>query len=370
MELSRNDFSFEYPSELIAQEPADRRDQSRLLVRSPDGYLEEKRFEDIAHVLPENSLIITNNTRVFPSRLFCRTPTGGLVEIFLLALPLPQGDGSRVECLVRPFRKFKVGQVFPLSKGLRATVEEIFNLPSGPAVKMFFNLRPEALLTWCSEEGTMPLPPYIKREKLDDPQQLQDQERYQTVYAKEQGSVAAPTAGLHFTHGVMEDVKARNIVPLEVTLHVGAGTFLPVKSENVSEHFMHSERFLVSSETWKEILSHKEKGSVITAVGTTSFRTLESLAKMAGKDLRDGLQYCDQWQSTDLFIRPRTKEERYIPKIVDSLVTNFHQPESTLFMLICALIGFEEAHRTYRWAIENRFRLFSYGDSSLLRIKS
>jgi S-adenosylmethionine:tRNA ribosyltransferase-isomerase len=370
LELNRSDFSFKFPPELIAQEPSDRRDQSRLLVRSLDGNLEERRFEDIGNVLAENSLIITNNTRVFPSRLFCQTPTGGNVEIFLLALPMAHGDGSRVDCLVRPFRKFKLGQVFPMGRGLSATVDEIVDLPSGPAVKMFFDLKPEALLAWCSEEGTMPLPPYIKRERLGDAHEEQDRERYQTIYAKEQGSVAAPTAGLHFTQTVMDRLKGKNIEHLEVTLHVGAGTFLPVKSENVSEHFMHTEQFFVSSKTWKKILSHKKAGGKVTAVGTTSFRTLESLGKMAGNDLMDGLAFCDQWQTTDLFIRPKTKEDRYTPRVVDSLVTNFHQPESTLFMLICALIGFDEAHKTYSWAIEKKFRLFSYGDSSLLRLSS
>ncbi len=368
MNLNKSDFSFEYPSELIAQHPSDRRDRSRLLWRSKNGKIEEKRFDDISNGLAPNSLIITNNTRVFPSRLFCQTPSGGTVEVFLLTLPLPHVNGSEVDCLVKPFRKFKVGQVFQFADGLAAKVDSIMELPSGPAVKMIFDRSPEDLLTWCSLRGTIPLPPYIKRPKEPQGQSEEDKHRYQTVYAKEQGSVAAPTAGLHFSESVFQQLAEKGIRHLEVTLHVGAGTFLPVKSENISEHFMHSERFFVSSSTWKEVLAQKEAGAPVVAIGTTSFRTLESLVKMAGDDLVSGLSFCDQWQSTDLFVRPTTKEDRYIPRIVDSLVTNFHQPESTLFMLICALLGYEEAHRTYRWAIEREFRLFSYGDSSILEL--
>ncbi|MEI8024755.1 MAG: tRNA preQ1(34) S-adenosylmethionine ribosyltransferase-isomerase QueA [Pseudomonadota bacterium] len=368
MILKKSDFSFEYPSELIAQHASDRRDKSRLLVRSRNGKMEEKRFDDISNILAPNSLIITNNTRVFPSRLFCKTASGGTVEIFLLTLPLPHLDGSEVDCLVKPFRKFKVGQVFKFPEGLSATVGLILELPSGPAIKMIFDRSPEDLLTWCSLWGTIPLPPYIKRPKSTPAPNEADRQRYQTVYAKEQGSVAAPTAGLHFTEEVFQRLKEKGIRHLELTLHVGAGTFLPVKSEDISEHFMHTERFFVSSQTWNEVLAHKDKGGSIVAVGTTSFRTLESLARMAGDSLVSGLSFCDQWQSTDLFIRPKTKDERYVPRVINTLVTNFHQPESTLFMLICALLGYEEAHRTYRWAIEKEFQLFSYGDSSILEL--
>jgi len=368
LNLKKSDFSFEYPPELIAQHPSDGRDQSRLLVRRRNGIIDEKRFDDISNVLAPNSLVITNNTRVFPSRLFCETPNGGKVEIFLLSLPAPHKNGSQVDCLVKPFRKFKLGQVFLFWGGLSATVDRILELPSGPAVKMVFDRAPQELLTWCSLWGVIPLPPYIKRPRAPETQSEGDRERYQTVYAKEQGSVAAPTAGLHFTQPVFEQFKKNNIKHLEITLHVGAGTFLPVKSENISEHFMHVEQFYVPKETWKEILAQKDRGGQIVAVGTTSFRTLESLARMAGDDLSTALSYCDHWQATDLFIRPQTKDDRYVPRVADALVTNFHQPESTLFMLICALLGYEEAQKTYGWAIEKKFQLFSYGDSSFLEL--
>ncbi len=368
MNLKKSDFSFEYPSELIAQHASDRRDMSRLLVRSRNGHMEERRFDDISNILAPNSLIITNNTRVFPSRLFCKTPSGGTVEIFLLTLPMPHIAGSEVACLVKPFRKFKVGQVFHFSEDLSATVDSVLQLPSGPAIRMIFDRPPEDLLNWCALWGTIPLPPYIKRPSLPPAPNDTDRQRYQTVYAKVEGSVAAPTAGLHFTEAVFQQLAEKGMKHLEITLHVGAGTFLPVKSENISEHFMHSERFFVSSKAWNEILAHKKRGGPIVAVGTTSFRTLESLAKMAGDDLVSGLSFCDQWQSTDLFVRPATKDDRYVPQIVNTLITNFHQPESTLFMLICALLGYDEAHRTYRWAIEKEFKLFSYGDSSILEL--
>jgi len=369
VKLERKHFDFPFPQELVAQAPLDSREKSRLLMRNNMGHLSQHSFDEISSLLPKNSLLIKNNTQVFSSRLYGNLPTGGRAQIFLLHTPLAHPEGSFVKCLGKPHKKLSLNKIITFEGGLTGRIVDIVDLHSGPALNMVFNIKPSELIRWCSKFGHLPLPPYIKRKENEaDSISARDHERYQTVYAKQQGSVAAPTAGLHFTNDVFEKLKHNLIECEEVTLHVGGGTFLPVKSQDLSEHFMHEESYLVPSATWQKILEYKQKNLPVIVVGTTTFRTLESLAIAADGDLNRALTLCDQWQSTRLFVRPESMEDRYKPLVADYIITNFHQPESTLFMLICSLIGFENAHATYQHAIERKMRLFSYGDACLFQI--
>lgn len=353
----------------MAQAPVESREKSRLLKRTNMGALSLHSFSDIAELLPSHCLLLTNNTQVFSSRLYGTLPSGGAAQIFLLHMPLPHPEGSVVECLGRPHKKFNVGKIISFTHELRGRIDEIINLPSGPALKIVFNFDPNTLIQWCASHGTLPLPPYIKRQKNgDESLSLEDKERYQTVYAKQQGSVAAPTAGLHFTKDIFEILKTRSIEIAEITLHVGGGTFLPVRADDLSKHYMHEETYLVPTQTWQKIIDAKSNNRPIVVVGTTTFRALESLSLSVDRDLDLGRGLCDTWQRTRLFIRPETEHDRYKPAIADMIITNFHQPESTLFMLICALIGFRNAHETYGFAIESNMRLFSYGDACLFEL--
>lgn len=365
MQLKKTDFLYEYPEELIAQHPASQRDASRLLVRKKSGEILTSSFANILDFLPANSLIITNDTRVFESRLFGNLPSGGKVEVFFLTYPKTSEAGSLVECLVRPLRKFSVGTKIIFNNDVLGEVEAVLRESATPVVQMKFALQPTELAKWCQLEGSIPLPPYIRREGKP---LIEDKERYQTVYADQARSVAAPTAGLHFTPDLLSRLPAKNLKRLAITLHVGGGTFLPVKTDDLNQHFMHTEEYLISSAVWKEIVNGKKAGRSIVTVGTTSFRALESFAKLAGGNLEEASKHCDLPQTTNLFIRPQTPDDHYKPSVSDFLITNFHQPESTLFMLICSLIGFHEAHATYQRAIKEKFRLFSYGDSSLLEL--
>lgn len=339
--MKKSDFYFELPEELIAQTPLEKRDSSRLLhLNKVTGEMEHRHFYDLLDYLREGDCMVFNDSRVLPARLIGARPSGGSVELVLLR---DLGEG-RWECLSRPGRKTKPGTEILFGDGeLKATVEAVAE--GGNRIVRFDY---EGIFLEVLERlGKMPLPPYIKEE-------LQDGERYQTVYSREVGSAAAPTAGLHFTKELMEKIAAKGVKLCFVTLHVGLGTFRPVKAEEIEDHEMHSEFCVVPEETAKIVTETKRNGGRVIAVGTTSCRTLESFA------LEDGsLPVTSGW--TNIFIYPGYKF-----KCIDALVTNFHLPESTLIMLVSALAGRENILNAYNEAVKQRYRFFSFGDAMFI----
>lgn len=356
-------YSFSVPDELVAQNPKDKRDHSKLLERSSEGKISHKTFCDLAESLPEDSLIILNETKVFSCRLLTKTKTGGKLEVFLLENPLSK-KSSELKALVRPLKKIKESMTLDFEKDISAKVLKIEKEGTSQIVSLSFNLSYETLANWIEEKGTIPLPPYIKRK--DRSKHEEDLERYQTVYAKNTGSVAAPTAGLHFTPELMAKLKEKNIEIATVTLHVGLGTFLPIKEEIITNHKMHEETYLVPKKTLEKIEGKKKNGKKIILVGTTSLRCLESFFLKAKNEKLEPKELTNKWLKTNLFVHPQSEGEIYKPQICDALITNFHQPNSSLFILICALLGKDEALKAYHEAIENRYRFYSYGDSNLL----
>lgn len=339
MNWKTSDFYYDLPEELIAQTPAEPRDSSRLLVYHRDTKeIEHRIFHDITDYLKAGDVLVVNRTRVLPARLFAATEHGGRVEVLLLKrLSLTEW-----EVLVRPGKKCKIGTKLVVNEELSLEVTGI--TPSGERhVKFFFEGTFEDVL---SRAGNMPLPPYI-HEKLSDP------ERYQTVYSRESGSAAAPTAGLHFTKELLQKIKGMGVEIAEVLLHVGLGTFRPVKEENILDHKMHVEEYEVSEEAANTVNRAKREGRRVIAVGTTSVRTLETVADEQGF-------LCPQKGETSIFIYPP-----YRFRCVDALITNFHLPESTLLMLVSAFCSREEMLRVYREAVECRYRFFSFGDCCL-----
>ncbi len=339
--MKRSDFWFDLPEELIAQTPLEQRDQSRLLcLDKVTGEMEHRHFYELPELLRPGDCLVLNDSRVLPARLIGTRSTGGSVELVLLR---DLGDG-RWECLSRPGKKTRPGTELSFGGGqLTAVVEEVAE--GGNRIVRF---RYEGVfLEVLSQLGKMPLPPYIKAE-------LKDPERYQTVYSRQPGSAAAPTAGLHFTPELLEKIRAKGVQIAPVTLHVGLGTFRPVKEENIEDHPMHAEFCIVPAETARIVTETKRNGGRVVAVGTTSCRTLESFA------LADGsLPEKSGW--TDIFIYPG-----YRFKCVDALVTNFHLPESTLIMLVSALAGREHILNAYRAAVDARYRFFSFGDAMII----
>ncbi len=355
------DFEYPHPDELVAQTPCVDRDGARLLVRAADGALRHRAIPDLTSELAAGTLLVLNDTRVFPSRLKARLSTGGYVEIFLLEA----ADDGTWTALARPLKKLRPGIELALGAGATVTVQG----REDERVRVRFTL-PDGigLFDWLELHGIVPLPPYIKRPDPVAASVSPDHARYQTIYARDLGSVAAPTAGLHFTERLFAALRAKDVEARFVSLHVGAGTFLGVKTEDPSAHKMHREPFYVGRATVLALIAARRAGRPVVAVGTTTFRTLEQLGALAG-DVNDDaalLALADRWLSTELFIYPRTASHRYLPRLVTGLVTNFHQPKSTLFMLICALIGHAEATALYAEAVAGRYRLFSYGDASLL----
>lgn len=339
--MRKSDFYFDLPEELIAQTPLERRDSSRLLhLDKVTGALEHRHFYELLDYLREGDCMVFNDSRVLPARLIGARPTGGSVELVLLR---DLGEG-RWECLSRPGRKTKPGTEILFGNGeLKATVESVAE--GGNRIVRFAY---EGIFLEVLERlGKMPLPPYIKEE-------LQDSERYQTVYSREIGSAAAPTAGLHFTKELMEKIAAKGVKLCYVTLHVGLGTFRPVKAEEIEEHEMHSEFCMIPEETARTVTETKKNGGRVIAVGTTSCRTLESFAGADGC-----LPAASGW--TNIFIYPG-----YTFKCVDALVTNFHLPESTLIMLVSALAGREHVLHAYEEAVKERYRFFSFGDAMFI----
>ncbi len=362
-ELTLEDFDYPFPERLVAQEPCQRRDLARLCVRRPDGSTVDSQVADLTTELPTDSLLILNETKVFPSRLLGRLATGGEIELFLLD-PLP---GGHWRALGRPLKKLKPGTVVQLPAAVSARVVAKSDDGAGTAfVELEFNRTPEQFSHWLDQHAYIPLPPYIKREEPGPAAASPDKERYQTVYAEQSGSVAAPTAGLHFTPELMAALEAKGIEIRRVCLHVGAGTFLPVKTNDISQHKMHAERYRVGRQTALSLQAARQAGRPVVAVGTTTLRSLEDLYRKAHGDIQRMVEMADAWATTELFLRPRTAAERYKPWVIDGLVTNFHQPCSTLFMLVSALIGLDAAREFYAQAIAKDYRLYSYGDASLL----
>ncbi|KGG81521.1 S-adenosylmethionine tRNA ribosyltransferase [Caloranaerobacter azorensis H53214] len=341
--MRRQDFYFDLPEELIAQYPIEKRDSSRLMVLDKEtGAIEHKEFKDIIDYLNKGDCLVLNDTRVIPARLFGKKKdTGGKIEFLLLN----RVEKDKWQVLVKPGKRARIGTTFVFGDGLlKADVLDIDEEGVRIVEFKYDGIFEEVL----DKLGEIPLPPYIK-------QKLEDRERYQTVYSKKEGSAAAPTAGLHFTDELLEKIKEKGVEIVYITLHVGLGTFRPVKVDNLDEHKMHSEFFEVSDKAANTINEIKKKGGKIIAVGTTTTRTLESSSNSEGLVIpKRG------W--TDIFIYPGYKF-----KVIDKLITNFHLPESTLIMLVSALAGRENVLRAYNIAVKEKYRFFSFGDAMLIK---
>lgn len=365
-QLTLKDFHYDLPDELVAQAPLEDRSASRLLQRYASGRIEHRHFAELPDILPANTHLIFNDTRVMPGRLLGQTAHGGKIEIMLLR---PEdGSDSKWIALGKPFKKLSRGSQVFFSGGCEGTVLERYEDGSQPSLLIRFNKAGDDFANWMDGAGFIPLPPYIHRKDAAAAPHSPDRERYQTIYAQERGSVAAPTAGLHFTDELWKRLEQKGVTLVPVTLHVGGGTFLPVKNDQIENHVMHSERFRVSRRSYESLQKAIESGHPIIAVGTTSLRCIESLARAVAKQGPDNL--LDRWLETDLYLYPTTTEDRIQPWAISGLLTNFHQPESSLLMLVSALIGYQAIRDTYAEAIKERYRFFSYGDASLLWLRN
>lgn len=339
--MKTKDFYYDLPKELIAQHPEEKRDHSRLLVLDKKtGEMEHKHFYDIKDYLKKGDLLVLNDTKVMPARIYGhREGKEEKIEFLLL-----NHKGDIWECLSKPGKKAKLGTKIIFSDKLSAVVVDISDDGS-----RFLKFEYEGIFEEILDElGEMPLPPYIT-------EKLEDKNRYQTVYAREEGSAAAPTAGLHFTKELLQELSDMGVEICYITLHVGLGTFRPVKVENVDEHEMHSEFYVMTKEVADKINAAKERGSRVIAVGTTSVRTVESIADENGR-------VCEKSGFTNIFIYPPYKF-----KCIDALITNFHLPESTLLMLVSSLSSREIILKAYEEAVKERYRFFSFGDAMFIR---
>ncbi|MEI3356106.1 MAG: tRNA preQ1(34) S-adenosylmethionine ribosyltransferase-isomerase QueA [Clostridia bacterium] len=337
-----SEFNYELPEELIAQTPLEKRDESRLMVLNREEQtIEHKTFKDIIDYLKPGDVLVRNNTKVIPARLYGKKETGANVEFLLLN----NQEGDIWECIVRPGNKLHVGTKVIFGEGL-LTAEILEILPGGTRkVKFYYNGIFNEIL---DQIGLMPLPPYIH-------ESLKEKDRYQTVYAKYEGSAAAPTAGLHFTPELLKKLEEKGVIIANVTLHVGIGTFRPVKEDTVEKHEMHSEHFYIKQEDVEKINKAKQEGRRVIAVGTTSCRVLESVA-----DEKTGMVKQIE-DDTEIFIYPGYKF-----KCIDGLITNFHLPQSTLLMLVSALAGKEYIMNAYNEAVKEKYRFFSFGDAMFI----
>ena len=340
--LLTKDYDFELPTELIAQVPAETRGGDRLLqMDRKTGEYKDLTIEDFPSLLEPGSIMVINNSKVRKARVYAVSETGGKVEFLFLE----EKEDHSWNCMVTKSKKQHIGKKYTFENGMHGEIRE--ECADGTKIVSFDQHVSEDFFL---DFGHVPLPPYIKRE--DD---SWDTKRYQTVYAENEGSVAAPTAGLHFTKELLEQVKERGVEIVEVTLHVGMGTFIPVRSESLNDHDMHYERYTITPEAAEKINNARKEGRKIVAVGTTSVRTLESAWDEETNTVRSGMR------RTNLFIKPG-----YTYKVVDQLLTNFHTPESTLLVLVSIFAGYDHIMAAYRHAVEERYHFFSYGDAMFL----
>ncbi len=342
--MKTDDFDFYLPEELIAQTPLDKRDNSRMLVLDKEsGNINHKHFSDIIDYLDSNDVLVLNDTKVIPARLYgVKEDTGAVIEILMLK----DLGNNRWECLTKPAKRIKIDTVVKFSDKLSAKCVKM----GEEGIREFELIYDGILYEILDELGEMPLPPYIH-------EKLEDKDRYQTVYAKNIGSAAAPTAGLHFTKDLLKRIEEKNVKILYVTLHVGLGTFRPVSVEDVTKHKMHSEFYQMSKEVASELNKAKKEGKRIISVGTTSTRTLETIMSLYG-------EFKECCGNTEIFIYPG-----YEFKAIDALITNFHLPKSTLIMLVSALAGKENILNAYNEAVKEKYRFFSFGDSMFINNK-
>lgn len=339
--FKKSSYFYKLPQELIAQYPKDKRSESLLLkLDRTTGKISHHKFSEIINFLKPNDVLVLNKTKVIPARLFGTKPTGAEVEVFLLN----QKTDKTWECLVKPGKRLRIGTEINLSENFKGKIID-YAVEGGRIVRFewqgdFWNV--------LENLGKMPLPPYIKREAIE-----KDKETYQTIYAENRGSVAAPTAGLHFTRELMQKIRGKGVEILEVILHIGLGTFRPVKTDKIQNHKMHREHCQITKDVAEKINKAKEEERRIIAVGTTTTRTLESFAE--NSRLKSG----SHW--TDIFIYPGKNIQ-----IIDGLITNFHMPESTLLMLVSAFAGYENIMKAYKIAIVKKYRFFSYGDAMFI----
>lgn len=348
--MNISEFDYKLPEELIAQMPANKRQNSRMMVlHRLTHQIEHKHFFDIVDYFDENDLIVLNDTKVLPARLFGTKETGGKLEVFLLEA---QSEGSSIwSCLIKPSKRVKINAEIKINDELSVIPLKRLEDDGEWLVELKHD---KDLFEILHKVGNIPLPPYIERKIQTQEQREFDKERYQTVYAKDEGSVAAPTAGLHFTNEIIENLKNKGVEIAYVTLNVGLGTFRPVKCENILDHKMHSEHFEITQQTADIINRAKDNGKRLTTIGTTTVRTLETAYQKYGC-----IKACKD--SSELFIYPP-----YDFKVVDRLLTNFHLPKSTLLMLVSALAGKDFIFEGYKQAVENKYRFFSYGDCMLI----
>lgn len=345
-----SEYDYNLPEELIAQMPADKRDNSRMMVLNrKDRTISHKHFYDIVDLIEPNTLLVMNNTKVLPARLIGHKDTGAKIEVFLLKQNSKmQDEHENWEVLIKPSKRVKPDTIIKISDELSVRAIKRLEENGEWLVELIFN--GNNVLDVLHRNGNIPLPPYIERKIPNEDLKKLDFERYQTVYAKDEGSVAAPTAGLHFTKEILKNLENKGVELAYVTLNVGLGTFRPVQCENVENHKMHSETFEISEKAAEQINRAKAEGKKIVAVGTTTVRTLETAYKKFGC-----IKACHD--HSELFIYPP-----YEFKVIDNLITNFHLPKSTLLMLVSALAGKDFIFEAYKEAIENKYRFFSYGD--------
>lgn len=348
--MNISEFDYELPENLIAQLPADKRENSKMLVLDKNNQtIEHKHFFDITDYIDSNSILVLNNTKVLPARLYGTKETGAKIEVFLLE---SQGNGNFWSCLIKPSKRVKPDNIITISDELKVRPVKRLEDDGEWLVELIYE---GDLFEILHKVGNIPLPPYIERKLKSDELKRFDMERYQTVYAKDEGSVAAPTAGLHFTQEILEKLKSKGVEIAYVTLNVGLGTFRPVKCENILDHKMHSETFEITQEAADKINSAKKQGKKLIAVGTTTVRTLETAYQKYGC-----IKACHD--HSELFIYPP-----YEFKVIDKLITNFHLPKSTLLMLVSALAGKDFIFKAYEEAIKNEYRFFSYGDCMFIK---